>query len=407
MTVESRLDAAARERRSSEAGRRAVMEDGFAARFGVRPTTWCRAPGRVDLMGSHTDYNLGPVLTMTIDRDTWVAARPRDDRRVRVTSLDLPGDAEFRLDRIEHDRVTPWTDYVRGVAAALLGAGYPLVGFDGLVASTIPFGSGLSSSAAIDVAIAVTFEAVSGFRLEPLDLALLAQRAENQFVGVQCGILDQYTSVMGSAGHALLLDCRDLVSRAVAIAPELAVVVCDTRAERRLGATGFGERRAQCEEGVAILRTFVPAIGSLRDVSPALLEAHAEALPAVVRRRCRFIIEEAARVVELAAALPIGDRSTIGRLLADSYAGATGLYEIGAPAMSAMIAAMRSAPGFVGGRQAGAGFGGSMVAIVKREAVAQFARHVDEAYAAATGITTRTFAVEASSGAGILEQAAR
>jgi galactokinase len=385
------------------AERRALVREAFVERYGGPPTSWVRAPGRVDLMGSHTDYNEGHVLTMSLDRDTWLALRPRADGHVALASLDLPGVAEFSLSDIRHDAQVPWTDYVRGVASVLSAEGRQLTGFDGLVHSTVPFGSGLSSSAAIEVAALLAFATVSGFGLQPLGLALAGQRAENEFVGVSCGILDQYTSVLGQAGHALLLDCRHLESRPVAIAPRLAVVICDTRAERHLGATAYGERRAQCEAGVAYLRTVDPAVTALRDVSPALLAAHEARMPPQVARRCRFIVEEEQRVLDLAAALSVGDPATLAELLDASYEGATQLFEIGAPALSAMHAAMEEAPGLVARRQAGAGFGGCLVAFVERGSVTDFSRHVEIAYRSASGIQPRIFAVEAAPGASLLD----
>jgi galactokinase len=354
-------------------------------------------------MGSHTDYNEGHVLTMTVDRDTWIAVRPRRDGRVAIASLDLPGRAEFRVDAIEHDAEVPWTDYVRGAASVLAGSGRELVGFDGLLHSTVPFGSGLSSSAAIEIVTLLAFEALGGFRLDRVELALLGQRAEGEFVGVSCGILDQYTAVLGSAGHALLLDCRDLTSRPVAIAPRIAVVICDTRAERNLAATGYGRRRSQCEEGVAHLRAVVPGISALRDVSLEMLAWHEAELPAEVAKRCRFIVEEEQRVLDLAAALPAGDVPALRRLFAASWEGATRLFEIGAPSMAAMQGAIAGAPGLIASRQAGAGFGGCLVALVEREAAGAFGTHVERAYASATGIEPRVFRVEAAPGAGPIE----
>jgi len=371
----------------------------FAQRYDAQPTAWFRAPGRVDLMGSHTDYNDGFVATMTVNRDTWMAIRPRDDRRVRIASLNLPGTADFSLEAIEHDADVPWTDYVRGAAGVLQDDGAELAGFDGLLHSTVPFGSGLSSSAAIEMATLLAFAAVSSIDLEPLELALLGQRVENEFVGVSCGILDQYTSVLGAAGHALLLDCRSLTSTPVSIAPELAVVICDTRAPRQLAGSEYDDRRAQCEPGAAHMARSNPGIKALRDVSLELFEAHEAELEPVVARRCRFIIEENQRVLDLAQALPGGDRDHLGRLFHDSWVGATQLFEIGAPSMTAMHDAMTGAPGLIARRQAGAGFGGCLVAIVERERVAAFSASVARAYADATGIEPSIFGVEASAGA--------
>lgn len=402
--------------------RREAIELEFVKLYGGPPTDWLRAPGRVDLMGSHTDYNDGHVLTMTVDRDTWIAVRRRDDRRVAIASLNLPGTADFSLAAIERDPDVPWTDYVRGAARVLQEDGTDLAGFDALLHSSVPFGSGLSSSAAIEIATLLAFDAVGGSHHEPLELAILGQRVENGFVGVSCGILDQYTSVLGTAGHALLLDCRALRSRPVAIAADLAVVICDTRAPRQLAGSEYDERRAQCEAGAAHIAASTagaagaatstagaatktpgtPTITALRDVSLELFEAHEAELPAVVARRCRFILEENQRVLELADVLPGGDRAALARLFDASFRGAIELFEIGAPSMLAMHAAMDGAPGLVARRQAGAGFGGCLVALVEREAVEAFSASVGRAYAAATGIEPSVFAVEAAAGAGPL-----
>ncbi len=371
----------------------------FTGLYGEAPTRWFRAPGRVDLMGSHTDYNDGFVATMTVDRDTWLAMRPRADRRVRIATLNLPGSADFSLDAIEHDADVPWTDYVRGAAAVLAADGVDLAGFDGLLHSTVPFGSGLSSSAAIESVVLMAFGAASGVELEPLELALLGQRVENEFVGVACGILDQYTSVLGTAGHALLLDCRSLTSEAVRVAPELAVVICDTRAPRQLTGSEYDERRSQCETGATRILGGVPGKARLRDVSLELFESHEAELDPVVARRCRFIIEENARVLQLAAALPSGDAERLGQLFDASWTGATRLFEIGAPSMEAMHSAMDSAPGLIARRQAGAGFGGCLVAVVQRSSVDAFAEHVARAYQGATSIEPSIYGVDASAGA--------
>lgn len=381
--------------------RKTLLTTAFAGRFdGQAPTLWAQAPGRVDLMGSHTDYNEGYVLTMSINRNTWIAFRPRDDRQVRVASLNADGVSTFSLDDIQHDAATPWTDYVRGVAAVLAQEGYPLHGFDGLVHSTVPFGSGLSSSAALEVATATVFEMLGDFELGGVQKAILTQKAENEFVGVNCGILDQFTSANGQAGHAVLLDCRHLTGDTAAIAAGVSVVICDTRAERALTGSEYAERRAQCEEGAAILHDFYPDVSTLRDVPLDMLQTHEHDMSEVVFKRCQFIIEENARVLALAEALPANDRAAIKELSADSYAGAMELYELGVPEMVAMFEAMMSGPGVIGARQAGAGFGGCMVAFVEDAAVEAFAAHVAETYQAKTGIAARVYPVAAAPGPG-------
>jgi galactokinase len=383
--------------------RKAMIGAKFREFYGAEPEVWARAPGRVDLMGSHTDYNMGYVMTMTIDRDTWIAARPRKDRKVVIRSMNLAGRAEFDLEAIEHDPNVRWSDYVRGMAKSVQEAGHALVGFDGLVQSTVPFGSGLSSSAAIEMATGIVLQQVGGFTLDPVQMALLGQKAENRFVGVNSGILDQFSSAMGREGCAILLDCRNLTGESKPISPDLKVVICDTRAVRSLAGSEYSERRAQCEAGVRILQAHDPQVRALRDVSLEQFAAHEKELPQVVARRCRFIIEENQRVLDLAEALPAGDGMRLARLLAFSYAGARDLFEIGAPAMEAMMNAMLSAPGVVGARQAGAGFGGCMDALVRSDAVDAFKAHVHEAYRSATGLVPAIYAVQAVMGAGIVE----
>lgn len=371
------------------------MAAAFHTRFGSSPELWCRAPGRVDLMGSHTDYNLGLVLTLPIDRDTWIAARPRPDRRVRLHSLNLDADAAFDLDSVTRQPGRAWDNYVRGVAAVLQSEGRCLHGFDAVLHSTIPLNSGLSSSAALECAVATLFEHLGRWTLDPVQKALLCQRAENQFVGVQCGILDQYTACLGRAGCALLLDCRDLTSRPVTLAPNLQVLIGDTHAPRELAASEYPLRRAQCEEGARLL-----GARSLREIPLHRFLAAEPSLPPDIARRCRFILEENQRVTGLADALTRGDTAAIGRLCAASFAGARDLYDIVTPPMQAMIDAMLAAPGTLGARQAGAGFGGCLVALVAPSRTDAFADAVRSRYAAATGILPTLHPVQAAPGAG-------
>ena len=382
--------------------RKAMITAEFETQFGASPEIWSRAPGRVDLMGSHTDYNMGYVMTMTVDRDTWIAARPRTDGQVRIRSLNIEGESQFVLNNIKHDPQVSWSNYVRGMAVVMLQAGYELCGFDGLVHSTVPFGSGLSSSAAIEMATAVTFQQLGNFELDPVVMAQLGQQAENEFVGVNTGILDQYSSAMGEAGSAIQLDCRHLTSESVRIGDGLQIVICDTRAQRNLAGSEYDDRRNQCEEGVRILQQHFPDVAALRDVTLKQLIAHESEMSDVVAKRCRFIIEENQRVLDLADTLPTANASYLAQLFQDSYRGARDLFEIGAPAMEMMIQAMQAAPGMVAARQAGAGFGGCLVALVKDNCVQQFSESVYHKYKSKSGIEPKIFAVTASAGAGPL-----
>jgi galactokinase len=369
----------------------------FEQRFGDTPAVWCRAPGRVDLMGSHTDYNLGYVLTLPIGYDTWIAVRPREDRTVRLFSLNLEAEASFSLDHIVPDLQARWSNYVRGVAQVLQAEGLKLTGFDGVIHSTVPMSSGLSSSAALECVTAAVFEALGGWKLEPVKKALLCQRAENQFVGVNCGILDQYTSCAGQEGCALLLDCRNLTSQPVKLADGIQVVICDTKSRRELAGSEYGQRRAQCEEGARRL-----GVKALREITLEQFNQRERELPPEVAKRCRFIIEESDRVMKLAAALQDFDPQAIQQLTAASFRGACDLYEISAPAMHAMMQAMLAAPGVIGARQAGAGFGGCMVAFVDKMQVGSFAQSARQTYMGATGVKPEIYPVEAAAGAGIL-----
>jgi galactokinase len=374
----------------------------YVALFGQEPSTWVRAPGRVELLGSHTDYNQGYVMTMTIDRDTWIAARPRQDHTVRVHSLNIEGGAEFDLEQIDHDERYSWTDYIRGVAWAIQQAGYQLVGFDGLVHSTIPFGSGLSSSAALEMAVATLLAALANLSIPPVEMALLGQKAENRFVGVSTGILDQYSSRLGQAGCALLLDCRALTSQNVSISPDIQVVICDTNAERKLVGSEYDTRRSQCEQGVRLLGQWLPGISALRDLSLEQFKQHENKLPDVVARRCRFVIEENQRVLAIAEALPGGERQRLAQIMSDSWIGARDLYEISAPSMEAMMEAIAEAPGLIAGRQTGAGFGGCMVALVEAGKVPDFSERVAAGYHQKSGRPGRIYPVRAVDGAGVL-----
>jgi galactokinase len=348
-------------------------------------------------MGSHTDYNLGCVLTLPIGHDVWVAARPREDHTVRLYSMALEAESSFQLDHIVPAPQARWSNYMRGVARVLQAEGLKLTGFDGVVHSTVPMSSGLSSSAALECATATVFEALDGWKLDPVRKALLCQRAENQFVGVNCGILDQYTSCAGKEGCALLLDCRDLSSRPVKLADGIQVMICDTKSRRELAGSEYGQRRAQCEEGARKL-----GVKALCEVSPEQFNAREADLLPEVAKRCRFIIEENDRVRQLAGALEEFDRKAIQRLTAASFDGACDLYEIGVPPMHAMMRAMRAAPGVIGARQAGAGFGGCMVAFVEKTRVGNFADSVRHAYLAATRTQPDVYPVMAAAGAGLL-----
>lgn len=388
---------------SSDAARRERMANVFRERFAGEPVCWVRAPGRVDLMGSHTDYNLGRVLTLAIDRDTWVAGAPRADGQVRVFSLDLEQLAGFEVSAAD-TAVSGWEAYVGGMVAVLGRAGFGSSGFDAVVHGTVPLASGLSSSASLTVAMGQLVQRMEGHTIEPLHLARLCQQAENDVVGVPCGLLDPCSSLLGRAGHSMLLDCRSLAWEHVPISESLGVVVADTRVPRTLAGSKYAERRAECEAGVERLRVALPGIESLRDVGSEAFERHRGALSGRVARRCGFVIAEDARVQPMAAALARGDRQQIRELCERSFAGARDDYGICVPAMEAMFAALSGTPGCVGARQAGAGFGGCLVGVVERDDVGSVLEHAARRFAESWGAAGGFFEVRSAAGAGILAE---
>ncbi len=380
------------------------MTEEFHALYDAEPQVAVRAPGRVDLMGSHTDYNEGFVMTLPINRETWIFARSRDDGVVRVASLNMGSAIGFDAADPERGKLDGWGAYVQGVAVELHRAGFPLTGCDAVVHGTVPLSSGLSSSAALESAVATLFEQLGGFTLDPVVKARLTQKAENDWVGVNCGILDQYSSILGERHHTLLLDCRSLTHRYAVVPRDLRVVICNTNAPRNLSDSEYGDRRAQCEQGAAYFAAVDPATRSLRDVPLDLFERHETRLPELAARRSRFIIEENGRVIALAEALECNDREAISTLMTESFVGCRDLFGIAVPAMQAMFDAMSSAPGVVGCRQTGAGFGGCMVAVVDKAHVCEFCSHVEKSYESETGLNPETYPIRTAHGAGVLHR---
>jgi galactokinase len=370
------------------AGGRAVRL--FREEFGRDPDVVVRAPGRVNLIGEHTDYNDGFVLPAAIDRDLCIAIRRRSDPFVDIRSEGRERSA-IRLDRFEH-RVEGWSSYVQGVAWALTESGRSLVGWDGAVASDVPVGAGLSSSAAIELATARAFEATSGFAWDPTEIAKLCRRAENAWVGVASGLMDQLASARGRRDHAILLDCRSLDVAWVPIPDRVAVVVLDTGTRRTLETSAYNDRRRECEAAAHAL-----GVASLRDVDEADLRA--AALPEPLGRRARHVVTENARTLAAAEALREGDAESVGGLMQESHRSMREDFEISSEALDAIVDAARAAEGCFGARLTGGGFAGCAVAIVERSATSAFERRVAGDYKRSTGRACETFVCRASDGA--------
>ncbi|MFP4395254.1 MAG: galactokinase [Anaerolineales bacterium] len=373
----------------------ARVTQAFEERFGAPPTFVVRAPGRVNLIGEHTDYNDGFVLPMAIDRAIWIALRARADDRVRVASLDYETTAAFALDALEKGE--GWAEYLKGMAWALQEAGHELRGWEGVLTGNVPRGAGLSSSAALEMAAARAFAAVSKIAWAPAKMAKLGQRAENQWVGVNCGIMDQMISAAGEANHALLIDCRSLETEAAPLPPETVVVVLDTATRRGLVDSAYNERRSQCE---AAARFFgVPA---LRDVSREEFEARAGELAPITRRRARHVITENARTLQAVAAMRAGNPIEMGRLMRASHLSLRDDFEVSSDALNAMVASALEAPSCYGARMTGAGFGGCAVALVQAEAAPAFVAEVQAAYHAQTDIEPNIYICRATDGAALV-----
>lgn len=384
---------------------RSLVHAEFARQFGEVPQVIVQAPGRVNLIGEHTDYNEGFVFPVAIDLATVVAARPRADRLIRVRAHDYGEDDQFLLDDITHDPTRLWCNYVRGVCHALLMAGHQIGGADLLITGNVPRGAGLSSSASLEVATGYGLQVLNRLNIRGEALALLAQGAECQFVGMQCGIMDQFIATLGRRDHALLIDCRDLRYHTVPLPTAIRVVVADSHIARTLASSAYNQRRAECERAVAAFRRYDPGITALRDVTPDWFAAHAAVLPDVERARARHVISENDRVVRGVAALEAGDVRQFGRLMNQSHISMRDDYQISTAEIDALVAAAQQAPGCLGSRLTGAGFGGCTVSLVEADAVDAFCAAAAAAYHVATGRTVTWHVCHASDGVGLLSSA--
>lgn len=343
----------------------------FRTIYGREPEIVARAPGRVNLLGAHVDYNDGWVLPAAIERAAWVAAAPNDDNVARIHYLDFDEDDAFSLEGL--DPQAPVADeksrYPAGVAWALQDAGHQLPGIDAVLTSDVPIAAGVSSSAAVEVAFLTAWDALAGLGLSTVEKAQLGQRAENGYLGVASGIMDQFASLHGAAGRLILLDCRSLGHEMIPFPPGLAILVADSGVRRELAGSEYNVRQQQCKEAVEKLRPYLPDIQALRDVTPELFALHAHRLPVTLRRRAQHVVDECARVLAGAEALRHGEMPAFGELVRRSHASSRDLYEVSIPELDLLAATAWQTPGCYGARLTGAGFGGC-VAIVSEATAA-------------------------------------
>jgi galactokinase len=355
------------------------------------------APGRVNLIGEHTDYNDGFVMPAAINLSCWVAIAPADNRTIQVHSVNLKESRVFDLDRPR--RLGEWSDYVQGVAIMLERSGYRLPGAKMLVWSEVPIGSGLSSSAALEIAAGLALLETQPSPCERSRLALACQRAENEFVGARCGIMDQFISSQGKAGHALMLDCRSLEPRFISFPADLCLVICNSLVKHDIAAGEYNRRRAECEEGVRLLSAKIPSLVSLRDLSLSELDRFRELLPPTIYKRCRHVVSETGRVVAAAAALEGNELPRLGELMAESHCSLRDQYEVSCPELDLLVEVARQTQGVHGARMTGGGFGGCTVNVVSKKASAQVAETIARRYKAQTGQSPEIYISPVSQGA--------
>ncbi len=361
------------------------------------------APGRVNLIGEHTDYNDGWVLPMAIDRKVGVAAFSRDDGVIRAHSVVFGETRETRLENLTARGRSEWFDYVAGTAWALISTGHHLEGADLFVDGDVPLGSGLSSSAAVEMATARSLCGISDIEWDPVAMALLGQKTEWEYIGVKGGVMDQFIATMARAGHALLLDCRTLETRLVTFPDNAVVVVLDTGASRSLAGSAYNDRSASCREAVAALGRANPEIKALRDVDVEQLEEYRSRLDATVFRRALHVVAEIRRPLAMAEAMAGSDLVEVGRLMNESHSSLRDLYEVSSFELDLFTDLARRHPGCYGARLTGAGFGGCAIALVRTEDAKDFMATVHSGYRARTDLPSAVFAVRAEGGARLLE----
>jgi galactokinase len=385
--------------RGSIPGSARTVAERFLAVYGTSPSGLFRAPGRVNLIGEHTDYNDGFVMPVAIDFSCYSAIRSRSDRTLSVYSQQFQENIEFNLDRLVGPPKKHWSDYVRGVAAVLRDEGYPLKGADLLIDGQVPIGSGLSSSASIEVSSALALTSLGGITVPLGTLARLCQRAENEYTGARCGIMDQFVSCFGRQDQALLLDCRSLEMTYLALPPNVRLVICNTMVRHELAAGEYNERRASCERSIEAIRKFLPNIRALRDLTLEDLEKYGSLLSEIDFRRCRHVITENARVIDAKEALGHVDLARFGRLMYQSHNSLNHDYEVSCRELNLMVSLARNLPGVYGARMTGGGFGGCTINLVEREAVTEFQTSVAHEYEKLTDLSPQISASSAAGGA--------
>lgn len=374
------------------------VADQFQRQFGEKGQVY-RAPGRVNLIGEHTDYNQGLVMPAAINFSCWVGASPRIDGKLAIHSGNFHEDVKVESGNLSAWPRKGWASYPLGVAWALAQASVALAGCNLYIAGDVPLGSGLSSSAAIEVATALALLENSGASMGRKELALLCQKAENDFVGARCGIMDQFIACHGRSNHGVLLDCRSLEGRQIPIPGDVALVVCNTMVKHELAANEYNKRREECELGVKLLKQAMPSIEALRDVSSSDLELHRKLLPVEIYKRCRHVVTEDERTLKVTAAFESGELGALGRWMAESHESLREDYEVSCRELDILVEIAGKQKGVLGARMTGGGFGGCTINLVVQEAVDSFREAITEEYQEQTGLKPEIYSLKAADGA--------
>jgi galactokinase len=353
----------------------------------------------VNLIGEHTDYNEGLVMPAAIELSTWVAINKRDDHTLHIHSENYSEAVQLALDNLNGPPRSHWSDYVRGIAALIQSTFGKLEGANLLIDSDVPIGAGLSSSAAIEVAVALALSTLSGVNMPGLQMAKLAQRAEHEYTGTLCGLMDQFIAVFGRADHALLLDCRSLESRPLPLPKNIDLVICNSGVKHELASGEYNCRRADCETGVKLLQPCIAGLTSLRDVTPESLNQYKDRLPEIVYHRCRHVVSENQRVLAAANALEFNDSTEFGKLMYASHASLRDDYEVSCKELDLLVEMASELDGVYGARMMGGGFGGSTINLVAADSAVDFQKAISEIYRKKTGITPAIYLCTASAGA--------
>jgi galactokinase len=377
------------------------VEEKFKKRFAEQPLL-VRSPGRVNLIGEHTDYNLGYVLPAAIDKAIYFAITPRNDRLCDIFALDMDDEYKFTLDDLQF---TPkgWPNYLMGVVDQFIKARYRIRGFNCVFGGDIPIGAGLSSSAAIEAGLAFALNTLFELRIEDLALVQLAQKAENEFVGVRCGIMDQYINIFGERDQVLRIDCRSLEYKYYPFAyPDICIVLFDSRVSHSLASSEYNRRREECGEGVATIKKCCPEVSSLRDVSIEMLEQCKSLMNSTIYRRCKYVVEENDRVLKACKELEKGDLKAFGAYMNQTHEGLSRDYEVSCQELDFLIALVKDKPQVYGSRMMGGGFGGCTINLIENDGIEEISRSVAEKYKQEFNIDMKTYITSIGSGTSVI-----